>query len=269
MSRITIVLLCSGLLLLLPIPSLSNTSHLPASPISTTPAPANTDSLLSQTTFGLPQEHTIGIGTSVVTSDVFADMLIYNPGLMLSIFYNYRLTSLLGIELSAHFLEASRIDDGIYPAGQPSLSLPLVIQFEQNQRLAYSISSNISAVFTPFADVDGWSMLQGGAGLSVRSAGIMYIRNRIDPKTKQNFEIVYSRQTALGVNAHIDYWIPLGGMVDLGFRLHGQVFFAPIVVSGDSIPISTSLRRYGALPPGINDVVIGSAGLGLFLRLGF
>ncbi len=263
-SRTIIVLLYIGLLLFLPITLLSNITQ-PFSP----PATADNDSLLSQTPLGAFQEHTIGAGTSVVISDVFADMLIYNPGLMLSIFYDYRLTSLLGIELSAHFLEASRIDDGIYPAGQPSLSLPLVIKFEQNQRLAYSMSSNINTVFTPFADIDGWARLQGGAGVSVRSAGIMYIRNRIDPKAKQNFEIVYSRQTALGANAHLEYWIPLGGMIDMGFRLHGQVFFAPIVVSGDSIPISTSLRRYGPLPPGINDAIIGSAGLGLFFRLGF
>ena len=194
----------------------------------------------------------------------------------MSVFYGYRFTPITNLELNAHFLEATRVGERASPAGQTSLSAPTSLRFEQYHRLAHSLNGGLTMVFTPFSENEGWSRLQVGIGASIRLVGLMSIksiingnpRNIPDLPSGDVFEVAYTRQTALGVNTHLEYWLPLGGVVDMGFRLHGQIFFPPVVVTGDRIPITTSLRRHGPTPTSIDDIAIGAIGLGVFFRLG-
>ena len=214
--------------------------------------------------------NSIGIGTNAVVGDM---SLLNRPRLMYSLSYSYQVSQLLSIEGSVNFLSGTSFGASSwswsfsYPAGNP-------IPWTPRQRIIsiHSLSGDMNVVFSPFQNIEGWSNLRGGVGISLRSAGILQggFSVNIYKPTEYEFSIQHSLQTALGANARLEYLVPLNEVLDLGFRLYAQAFLPPLNITGDAIAIGRWDPSTKPIPQeGINRIAIGAVGLGIFLYMNF
>jgi hypothetical protein len=80
----------------------------------------------------------------------------------------------------------------------------------------------------------------------------------------QDYQLFFTKQLALGINARIEYLLPLWENAEIALRLHTNIFAPPVQIMGDKIPIGYIFDpKLNIYPSG------GTIGLGAFLRIGF
>ncbi len=211
--------------------------------------------------------HKAGAGVSLCTSEISSGALT----MMFSTFYQYRLTEVFALEASGNVLHRARADESfsyrteILPSGQ----ILVIPQYNAVNSVAHSMSGNLTFVFSPFDD----RRFAIGVGPSFRWAGLLRssIITRLD-SLSQDFSLVDTQQYAIGANAHIEYAFALGHNVDLGLRLHSQLFFPPFTFIRGREPIGfiraivTSTGAVDGFPAAYYGLTIG---IGAFLRVNF
>jgi hypothetical protein len=194
-------------------------------------------------------------GLSYAVSDVTGQ----GTGFMFSMLYGYRLSSVISCEASLHFLRYARTENSY----SHSLLPDNTISFESTHysNVTQTMAMDITGLVYPFGYGQNFIV---GAGISGRWGAS--IRNFVQTKqgTADTYSSFYTNQFALGANVKVEYIVPLNAILDVGFRLGGQLFFPPVQVQGNNIPLGYFLTPY-ILPPFYG----ATASLGAFLRLNF
>jgi hypothetical protein len=210
--------------------------------------------------------HRAGVGMSLGMSEISNGL----QALFFWTFYQYRFSPLFALEASAHIHHAATSNEEFrYRTVFINSGKVQVIPIHaSDNRIAHAASINITGVISPFDD----KRFQFGAGLSMRSAGMLAgtITTRLDTLA-QTIDRTDTQQFALGANFHGEYLLPLGGNIDVGFRLHAQGFLPPYAVLRDNKPIGfiagrqISATQMETFPPSVYGL---NAGVGAFLRIG-
>lgn len=212
--------------------------------------------------------HCLRLGGSLIQGDIFTTYSDALAGMMMSVGYQYQFTGTIGIEASIHILESSGIGTGIGSAGQPSRNPPFGFAIYQGYSLANSVNGTFSFVWNPFTTTStDWSNLAVGIGIAARSAGMLYVKTTIVPDS-QRIESRFTRQFALGGCGFVQYTVPLGADIDLGFRAESQVYLPPLSVIGEPIALWQPGLDFGKFQTS-NYTALGALGMGVFLRLKF
>jgi hypothetical protein len=225
------------------------------------------DSAAQEYRYSDPFLHRGGAGITLSISEVS----VGTPALMFWSLYQYRFSPLFAVEASANILhDADGNERFDFRTEFLSPTVVRVIpQHTASSRVAHSLAGNILAIMSPFDD----KHLQIGLGASFRWAGLLQstIVTRID-SLSQTFRTIDTQQFAIGVTAHAEYLFSLGTNIDLGVRLHSQLFLPPFAYIRDREPIgaitqqSTSPTTVVSFPPEFYGFNVG---LGALLRIGF
>lgn len=204
----------------------------------------------------LQQSDIVGFGLSYTMTDVSP----YAYVLMPSTFYAHKFSEVVELDMTAHFVSMAFTEQRTFytfvSGNIPSLQVNVI------RHTAYGIMSDATAVFSPLEGE--WRRLRIGVGASVRLAGCMTSEDAtFAVNERQDYRLFFTKQLALGVNARIEYLLPLWENAEIALRLHTNIFASPIQVTGDKIPIGYILdQRLNIYPNG------GTISIGAFLRIG-
>jgi hypothetical protein len=209
-------------------------------------------------TLGISQQSDIvGFGLSYVMTDVSP----YAYVLMPSTFYAHKFSEVVEFDVTAHFVSMAFTEQHTFytfvSGNVPSLQVNAI------RHTAYGIMSDATAVFSPLEGE--LRRLRIGVGASVRLAGRMTSEDAtFAVNDHQDYQLFFTKQLALGINARIEYLLPLWKNAEIALRLHTNIFAPPVQIMGDKIPIGYIFDpKLNIYPSG------GTIGLGAFLRIGF
>lgn len=193
------------------------------------------------------------------------------PTLMFTSFYQYHFSPSFALEISGNMLQgmSNKKYADIRTEIISASSTRFIPENVEMSSMTHSIAGNIVIVVLPIND----KHFQIGAGASFRWAGLISssITTRLD-SLSQDIRIIDTQQFAFGANAYCEYLFALGGNVDVGVRLHSQVFFPPFAFIRQREPIGYITRRMtsGATSESFPAPFYGlNSGLGAFVRIGF
>jgi hypothetical protein len=210
--------------------------------------------------------HRIAWGLSGSISDV--SMLVVSalgiiPAPMLSTLYEYHFSEHYALQTSLHFLHSSAVEDGLPPTVLPSPTGFRMVT-NRSETTAHAVTMDITLLAAPFAgnEIFGSTAyalrtLRVGGGMSLRSGGRLTLSN--DQKRERE---IFTHQVALGINAALEYGIPLDDRIEIAAQARAQMFFSPIATKGDQEVIGFAASQ-GTIFPKHG----GMLALGLLLRI--
>lgn len=204
----------------------------------------------------------IGWGLSYTLSDVSP----YPLTLSVSAFGAHTISPFLELAFAVHFNQSSASEEfkGYVPVFQTSSATFAVTSTE---RIAYSVSGDITLFFSPFAASDtDWQKLRIGVGPSARVVGMMLSTNNVNLFNGERiYAVRNTRQHSIGAHLVVEYLLPLSSNVDIALRGQAVAFAPSLYTIGDKTPIA-SWSQYG-----IQNMfnIIQTISLGAFLRINF
>lgn len=188
-----------------------------------------------------------------------SDATLQGTGIMFSMLYGYRISPIISCEASLNFLRYVKVEDSYTHSLVPNNTI--LFQSTHYSEVTQTLAMDITGLIYPFGYEQNFIV---GAGISGRwGAAIINYAKSIQGVSDSYFSS-YTNQFALGANVKAEYIAPLNAVLDVGFRLGGQLFFPPVQVQGNNIPLGYFLTPY-ILPPFYGATV----SLGAFLRLNF
>lgn len=188
-----------------------------------------------------------------------SDATLQGTGIMFSMLYGYRISPIISCEASLNFLRYVKVED--------SYTYPLLpnntISFESTHysEVTQTLAMDITGLIYPFGYGQNFIV---GAGISGRWGASLVNYAKSKQGVSDSYFSSYTNQFALGANVKAEYIVPLSAILDVGFRLGGQLFFPPIQIQGNNTSLGYFLTPY-ILPPFYG----ATASLGAFLRLNF
>jgi hypothetical protein len=204
----------------------------------------------------------IGWGLSYTLSDVSP----YPLTLSISTFGAHTISPFLELAFAVHFNQSSASEESkrYVPVFQTNSATFAVTSTE---RLAYSVSGDITLFFSPFAASDtDWQKLRIGVGPSARVVGMMLSTNNVNLFNGERiYAVRNTRQHSIGGHLVVEYLLPLSSNVDIALRGQAVVFVPSFYTIGDKVPIASWS------PYGIQNLfnTVQTISLGAFLRINF